>query len=107
MTKPRILHLAVAAVLALGLVSPAFAADVTTMRETVKATIAYNPNVKAFQEYRQAPSTTSNAPAAAGSPVLTRAPAGAWSSGATRPPVKEKPAARSTSAPIMTAAKPA
>lgn len=54
MTKTRILHLAVAAALALGLVTPAFAADVTTMRETVKTTIAYNPNVKAFQEYRQA-----------------------------------------------------
>lgn len=54
MTKPRILHLALAAALSLGLVSPASGADVTSMRETVQATIAYNPNVKAFQEYRQA-----------------------------------------------------
>lgn len=29
-------------------------ADVTTMRDTVAATLMYNPNIKAFQEYRQA-----------------------------------------------------
>lgn len=54
MTKPRLLHLALGAALLLGLSAPAAAADFTSMRDTVKATVAFNPNVKAFQEYRQA-----------------------------------------------------
>jgi adhesin transport system outer membrane protein len=29
-------------------------ADVTTLRDTVASTLAFNPNIKAFQEYRQA-----------------------------------------------------
>lgn len=48
--------LALAAVFALSLMmaSPAAAAEVTSMRDTVNATLDFNPNIKAFQEYRQA-----------------------------------------------------
>lgn len=54
MTKFRILSLGFATAFILGTASLAFGADVTSMRDTVKATVAYNPTIKAFQEYRQA-----------------------------------------------------
>lgn len=41
-------------VLGLFLAGPAVAAEMTTLRDTVASTLAYNPNIKAFQEYRQA-----------------------------------------------------
>ena len=41
-------------VLAVTLTSPVLGAQVTTMQETVASTLAYNPTIKAFQEYRQA-----------------------------------------------------
>jgi adhesin transport system outer membrane protein len=44
----------VALVSAVHAVPPGFAAGVTTLRESVTTTIAYSPNVKSFQEYRQA-----------------------------------------------------
>lgn len=34
--------------------APTYAAADTTLRETVQATLGYNPTIKAFQEYRQA-----------------------------------------------------
>ena len=34
--------------------SPGFAAEVTTIKDTVSTTLAYSPNIKSFQEYRQA-----------------------------------------------------
>jgi adhesin transport system outer membrane protein len=40
--------------ISLGLAGPAGAADFVTMRDTVSSTLGYNPNIKAFQEYRQA-----------------------------------------------------
>lgn len=43
-----------AVALAVCLASPTFAAEVTSMRDTVASTLANNPNIKAFQEYRQA-----------------------------------------------------
>lgn len=54
MLKPSVKHLTLTAILLMGFVSPAAGAGVTTMRDTVNATIEYNPNIKAFQEYRQA-----------------------------------------------------
>ena len=42
-------------VLSLCVVAPALSlADVTTIRDTVSTTLSFNPNIKAFQEYRQA-----------------------------------------------------
>ena len=34
--------------------SPGFAAEVTTIKDTVTSTLAFSPNIKSFQEYRQA-----------------------------------------------------
>ena len=46
---------ALVAMLCLAQGSPATAAgEVTSMKETIATTLAYNPNIKAFQEYRQA-----------------------------------------------------
>ena len=57
MTKAFLPKVAAAAALAMSfcILAPAFShADVTTLRDTVSATLMYNPNIKAFQEYRQA-----------------------------------------------------
>lgn len=54
MTKLRILHFALATALVLGTASLASGAETASLRDTVKATIDYNPTIKAFQEYRQA-----------------------------------------------------
>lgn len=43
-----------ALVLALPILCPAKATAVTTMQDTVSATLTHNPTIKAFQEYRQA-----------------------------------------------------
>ncbi len=41
-------------ILAISAACPAFAAQVTMMKDTVASTLAYNPTIKSFQEYRQA-----------------------------------------------------
>ena len=48
------LALGAAFAVTLAMVQPALGAEIITMRETVSSTLAFNPNVKAFQEYRQA-----------------------------------------------------
>jgi adhesin transport system outer membrane protein len=57
MTNEFYSKVAAAAVLVVSLcvAAPAVSqADVTTLRDTVASTLAFNPNIKAFQEYRQA-----------------------------------------------------
>lgn len=46
---------AAALIMSFSIVAPGFShAEVTTLRDSVAATLSYNPNIKAFQEYRQA-----------------------------------------------------
>lgn len=57
MTNVFLTKIAAAATLVMSfcIFAPAYSnADVTTLRDTVSATLMYNPNIKAFQEYRQA-----------------------------------------------------
>ena len=50
----KILAGATFAFVAVCAVPAGFAAEVVTVKDTVTSTIAYSPNIKSFQEYRQA-----------------------------------------------------
>lgn len=56
MSKAFISTVVMGAMLALSfsVAAPADAADVTSLRDSVSTTLQFNPNIKAFQEYRQA-----------------------------------------------------